>query len=36
MGLSPPSSGLAILYARAGRLDDVRAAQEAVQALAQK
>ena len=35
-GLSPPSSGLAILYARAGRLDDARATLEGVQALAQK
>jgi serine/threonine-protein kinase len=35
-GLSRPSSGLAILYARAGRLDDARATLEGVQALAQK
>ncbi len=35
-GLPRPSSGLAILYARAGRLDDARATLEAVQALAQK
>ncbi len=35
-GLPRPSSGLAILYARAGRQDDARAALEAVQALAQK
>ena len=34
--MSPPSSGLAILYARAGRLDDARATLEGVQALAQK
>jgi adenylate cyclase len=35
-GLPRPSSGLAILYARAGRQDDARATLEAVQALAQK
>ncbi|MGD0824817.1 MAG: protein kinase [Terriglobales bacterium] len=35
-GLPRPSSGLAILYARAGRLDDARATLEEVQALAQK
>jgi TolB-like protein/Flp pilus assembly protein TadD len=35
-GLPRPSSGLAILYARAGRRDDARATLEAVQALAQK
>jgi TolB-like protein/Flp pilus assembly protein TadD/predicted Ser/Thr protein kinase len=35
-GLPRPSSGLAILYARAGRHDDARATLEAVQALAQK
>ena len=35
-GLPRPSSGLAILYARAGRPDDARAALEAVKALAQK
>jgi len=35
-GPPPPSSGLAILYARAGRKDDARATLEAVQALAQK
>ncbi len=35
-GLPRPSSGLAILYARAGRPDDARATLEAVQALAQK
>jgi eukaryotic-like serine/threonine-protein kinase len=35
-GLSRPSSGLAILYARAGRLDDARATLEGVQALAHK
>jgi len=35
-GLPRPSSGLAILYARAGRKDDARATLEAVQALAQK
>jgi serine/threonine protein kinase/tetratricopeptide (TPR) repeat protein len=35
-GLLLPSSGLAILYARAGRLDDARATLEGVQALAQK
>ncbi len=35
-GQPPPSSGLAILYARAGRKDDSRATLEAVQALAQK
>jgi serine/threonine protein kinase/tetratricopeptide (TPR) repeat protein len=35
-GLPRPSSGLAILYARAGRQHDARATLEAVQALAQK
>ncbi len=35
-GLPRPSSGLAILYARAGRIDDARATLEAVKALAQK
>ena len=35
-GLPRPSSGLAILYARAGRPDDARATLEAVKALAQK
>jgi eukaryotic-like serine/threonine-protein kinase len=35
-GRPRPSSGLAILYARAGRQDDARATLEAVQALAQK
>ena len=35
-GLPRPSSGLAILYARAGRMDDARATLEAVQALSQK
>jgi serine/threonine protein kinase/tetratricopeptide (TPR) repeat protein len=35
-GLPRPSSGLAILYARAGRLDDARATLNAVQALSQK
>jgi serine/threonine protein kinase/tetratricopeptide (TPR) repeat protein len=35
-GLPRPSSGLAILYARAGRMDDARAMLEAVQALSQK
>ena len=35
-GLPRPSSGLAILYARAGRLDDARATLEAVQELSQK
>ena len=35
-GLPQPSSGLAILYARAGRKDDARATLEAVQAVAQK
>jgi len=35
-GLPRPSSGLAILYARAGRRDDARATLEAVKALAQK
>jgi serine/threonine protein kinase/tetratricopeptide (TPR) repeat protein len=35
-GLPRPSSGLAILYASAGRLDDARATIEAVKASAQK
>jgi len=35
-GLPRPSSGLAILYARAGRLEDARAMLGAVQALSQK
>jgi tetratricopeptide (TPR) repeat protein len=35
-GLPRPSSGLAILYARAGRHDDARATIAALQALAQK
>jgi TolB-like protein/Flp pilus assembly protein TadD len=35
-GLPRPSSGLAILYARAGRLDEARATLQAVQALSQK
>jgi len=35
-GLPLPSSGLAILYARAGRLDEARATLQAVQALSQK
>ena len=35
-GVPPPSSGLAILYARAGRLDDAHATMQAVQELAQK
>ena len=35
-GLPRPSSGLAILYARAGRLDDARITLQAVQALSQK
>ncbi len=35
-GRSRPSSGLAILYARAGRQDDARSTLESVQALAQK
>jgi TolB-like protein/Flp pilus assembly protein TadD/predicted Ser/Thr protein kinase len=35
-GLSRPSSGLAILYARAGRFDDARVTLEGVQSLAQK
>jgi TolB-like protein len=35
-GVPRPSSGLAILYARAGRMDEARATLEAVQALAQK
>ena len=35
-GLPRPSSGLAILYARARRLDDARATMQAVQELAQK
>jgi eukaryotic-like serine/threonine-protein kinase len=35
-GVPRPSSGLAILYARAGRQDDARATLEAVQALAEK
>jgi serine/threonine protein kinase/tetratricopeptide (TPR) repeat protein len=35
-GLPRPSSGLAILYARSGRLEDARATMEAVQALSQK
>ena len=35
-GQSRPSSGLAILYARAGRQDDARSTLESVQALAQK
>jgi tetratricopeptide (TPR) repeat protein len=35
-GLPRPSSGLAILHARAGRLDDARATLEAVQELSQK
>lgn len=35
-GTPRPSSGLAILYARAGRMDDARATLEAIQALAQK
>jgi tetratricopeptide (TPR) repeat protein len=35
-GLPRPSSGLAILYARAGREEDARATLEAVRALAQK
>jgi len=35
-GLPRPSSGLAILYARAGQLDDARATLEEVQALAGK
>jgi Flp pilus assembly protein TadD len=33
---SPPSSGLAILYARDGRMDDTRATVQALQELAQK
>ena len=35
-GLPRPSSGLAILYARHGRLNDARATMQAVQELAQK
>jgi tetratricopeptide (TPR) repeat protein len=35
-GLPRPSSGLAILYARAGRLDEGRATLQALQALAHK
>jgi len=35
-GSPRPSSGLAILYARAGRLDDAHATLQAVQALSQK
>jgi tetratricopeptide (TPR) repeat protein len=35
-GSPRPSSGLAILYARAGRLEDARATLQAVQALSQK
>jgi adenylate cyclase len=35
-GVPRPSSGLAILYARAGRMGEARATLEAVQALAQK
>jgi TolB-like protein len=35
-GVPRPSSGLAILYARAGRMDEARATLDAVQALAQK
>jgi serine/threonine protein kinase/Flp pilus assembly protein TadD len=35
-GVPRPSSGLAVLYARAGRMDDARAAVQAVQELAQK
>jgi TolB-like protein/Tfp pilus assembly protein PilF len=35
-GLPRPSSGLAILYARAGRLDDAHATMQAIQALSQK
>jgi len=35
-GLPRPSSGLAILYARAGRLEDARAMMQAVEALSQK
>jgi serine/threonine-protein kinase len=35
-GLPQPSSGLAILYARDGRLDDARATIQAVHALSQK
>ena len=35
-GLPRPSSGLAILYARAGRLDEARATLEEVQALARE
>jgi TolB-like protein len=35
-GLPRPSSGLAILYARAGRLDEARATLQALQALAHK
>jgi serine/threonine protein kinase/tetratricopeptide (TPR) repeat protein len=35
-GVPRPSSGLAILYARAGRMNEARSTLEAVQALAQK
>jgi serine/threonine protein kinase/tetratricopeptide (TPR) repeat protein len=35
-GVARPSSGLAILYARAGRMDEARATLEALKALAQK